>query len=293
MKKESKYKDIKLRSLILFLLPVGILIVSICCMNSSDLIRENLRNGFSKPLLRVVCTAASKVDFSGRNIKYISREDLREIKKNLRPGDIIFRRNEDQLTNIAISGFWTHSGIYIGGRDEINKYFGELKTLNGKKPSEYIEQKYPGVFRKLILRHNMIIEAIGDGVTISSIDHFANADYFSAIRPDMDKENIFRILLAAFNNYGKPYDFLFDSLSDDSFFCSELVYKSLLYAGCSLHFNKLQLTNGSLITPNDIALQIINADSIFHFVIFYCADEKMEKAYKKNKEEFAIYVADK
>jgi hypothetical protein len=76
-----------------------------------EFIKLSIRNGLGLPVVRTICLTASKIDFSWRKNKYVSMHDLREIKKELNPGDIIFRRNEDQFTNIAISGFWTHSGI--------------------------------------------------------------------------------------------------------------------------------------------------------------------------------------
>lgn len=289
MKEENPFTE-HIRIFFLVLLPVGIIFSFFCNPLWSYLLLNYIRNDIGRPVSRTICMAAAKVDFSGRDNKYISRADLKEIKKELRPGDIIFRRNEDQLSNIAISGFWTHSGIYIGGRDEINEFFGDLVVLKGKRPSEYIEQKYPVVYRRLVFRRHLIIEAVGEGVTVSPIDHFANADYFSAIRPEIDKEALFRVILAAFDNYGKPYDFLFDFQNDDSFFCSEFVYKSFLKAGRGVHFINPPADGEPFITPNDLALQATDPSSVFRFVVFYCTDGYRKKAYKKNKEEFRIYA---
>ncbi len=48
------------------------------------------------------------------------------IKEELLPGDILLKRNNYQLTNMGLPGFWTHSGIYIGSLEELDKYFMDM-----------------------------------------------------------------------------------------------------------------------------------------------------------------------
>ena len=284
-------KHLKQGKNFLFLFSVILLTLILVTPSYRSNILVNFREGFGRPVLKTICIAAGKVDFSGRKKKYISRTDLRNIKSELKPGDIIFRRNSDQLSNIAISGFWTHSGIYLGGKEEINDFFLNINLPDGLKPSEYIEQYFPDVSRKLAMRHNLVIEAVGEGVTINSIDLFANSDYFSAVRPVMSKDDLFRVLIAAFENFGRPYDFLFSQESNETLYCSEFVLKSFLKAGSNLHFSDSRLTDEDIITPNEIAVNVSGNDSSFQFILFYCADEHVKKAFRKNKEEFIMYAA--
>lgn len=255
-----------------------------------------LRNWVRKPVLRAVCMTASMLDFSGRSKKYISNKELREIKKTLIPGDILFRRNDGQLTNIAIPGFWTHSGIYIGGRDEINEYFKNVKMLGGQKPTEYISQHFPQVNHRIFLRKNMIIEAVGDGVTINPLEHFAEADYFAAFRPVINREAVFNALLRAFNYYKTPYDFLFDFRSDDALVCSELVYKSFMADSgkTGINFQIHTLNDKPFLSPNDMARQVINQgngiSSSFVFVTLYSGNNQTGIATKQSEAVFSKYA---
>jgi uncharacterized protein YycO len=279
---------------IFLLLPLGLATAYAYNPPAFRLMVEFMRNDIKQPIRKTVCLTASKIDYSGRDSKYISKRDIREIRKVLRPGDIIFHRNESQLSNVAISGFWTHAGIYIGGRDEINDYFRDVKIPGFKRPSEFIEKKYPHIFRKILFHRHLIIEAIGEGVAINPLDHFANADYFAAVRPVTDRNALFSVLLKAFENYGKPYDFFFDFKTDDALICSEFVYKAYQIPGSGISFTVKDDMGEPFLTPNDLAQQTFDSKGdpspMFSFVVFYCGDEKMGRAFKSDFSDFRIYA---
>ena len=283
-----------LKTLAFLLLPMAMAMAFAYNSPAFRLMMEFMRDDIKQPVRKVVCLTASKIDYSGRKDKYISKRDIREIRKALRPGDIIFHRSESQLSNVAISGFWTHAAIYIGGRDEINDYFKNVEIPGYRRPSEYIEKKFPEVFRKILFHRHLIIEAIGEGVAINPLDHFANADYFAAIRPVTDRKALFGVLLKSFENYGKPYDFLFDFKTDDALICSEFVYKSFQVPVSGIHFSLKKDNNEPFLTPNDIAQQSIDSDgkqsSMFHFVVFYCGDKERSRAYKSDFSAFRLYA---
>jgi len=289
------FSNSSISAIALFLL-TGMMIIFLLFLPHQRLeqIKITLHDHFRKPVRRTICLTASMVDFSGRSPKYISHKEMREIKTILQPGDILFRRNEAQLTNIAISGFWTHSAIYVGGLEDINRVFGTTKLTDGKLPSDYIEEHYPLVYRKIRHHRNMIIEAIGEGVSVNPIDQFANADYFAAIRPQTDKELLFKAILRSFDYYGTQYDFFFDFQSDDALVCSELVYKSFLpvMESKGLKFRMQVFDNKPFLSPNDIVAQVSDQKesigSLFAFVTFYGGDDAKGKAGKRSEAEFLL-----
>lgn len=281
-----------LRVILFLLLPVAFAIVFVYKPHHLMPVAMFFRNDIKQPVRKAVCLTASKVDFSGREAKYISRHDIKEIKRLLKPGDIVFHRNESQLSNFAISGFWTHTGIYIGGRDEINEYFAAVNLPGYKKPSDYLEKNYPHLFRKLVLRRHLVIEAVGEGVVINPVDRFANADYFAAVRPEISREKLFAILINAFENYGKPYDFFFDFSTDDALVCSEFVYKCFNHPEDGIHFRLKYQNNKPFLTPNDIALQTCSTDAsaspAFRFVVFYGGEPETGTAGRKDIASFRM-----
>ncbi len=283
-----------LKVMAFLLLPMGVAMAFAYNPPAFRLMMEFMRDDIKQPVRKTICLTASKIDYSGRKNKYISKRDIREIRRILKPGDIIFHRSESQLSNVAISGFWTHAGIYIGGRDEINDYFKDVELPGYRRPSEYIEKKSPEVYRKIVLRRHLIIEAIGEGVAINPVEHFANADYFAAIRPVTDRKALFGVLLKSFENYGKPYDFFFDFTTDDALICSEFVYKSFQVPGSGINFVVKNDNGEPFLTPNDIAKQTFDSNgassSMFHFVVFYCGDEAKGQAYKSDFSAFRTYA---
>ncbi len=221
---------------------------------SDDVIKKYFR----EPIQKALCDIFGNVDFSFKDRKSITNRQIAQISKELRAGDLLLKRNDYQLSNIAIPGFWTHSGIYLGSLKEMDKLFENLPVLNGIKASDYIKIHHYQVYRKMLYRHNLIFEAVGDGVSVNPLRHIAGVDYFVAIRPQIETSKLFEVLLRAFNYYDKPYDYLFDLESDDAMICSELIYKSLGSNKEEVIF-KLSERNGEpFLSPSDIALQCIN-----------------------------------
>jgi uncharacterized protein YycO len=71
-----------------------------------------------------------------------------------------------------------------------------------------------------------VIEAISEGVSLTSLEHAAGCDYVGVMRPKRDKLAKAQAILQAFELHGRPYDFNFDFLTDHALVCTELVYKA-------------------------------------------------------------------
>ena len=261
--------------------------------NTNDFDVSNLlKTKVRLPLQRAICNMASPVDLSFRKHKYIKHKELKSIKEELKPGDILIRRNDDQLSNVGIPGFWKHAAIYVGGPNDINAYFDSISLPNNLKPAEYLKQKNPKVYKKLMLKHGQIIEVVGKGVIFNPVEHMAKSDYLAALRPNLTKEQIFQALVKAFDNYGLPYDFLFEFKSNNALVCSELVYQAYQstpdYKGIS--FQMGIYADQPFLSPNDIAVQYANEYKTSHnqlkLIFFYDADTQ-GKVTRKAEEEFA------
>jgi hypothetical protein len=266
--------------------------------NHSNILFNNTLDFFGKnvfdfwfPIQKWVAMSITGIDYSNRKEKYISNEDIKIIKEELLPGDVLLKRNNYQVTNIGLPGFWTHSGIYIGCLEELDEYFKDMPLENFSCVSEYIKTIYPKVYYDLVNKSNnveCIIEVIAPGVVINPLSAIAKVDYFSALRPKLSKEDKLKALFVAFDSLGKLYDYNFDIMTDNALFCSELIYKSYLCSSNKkgIKFNLEPKAGRLLLSPNSIIkkfdLEFGNEKAEFDFVVFYDGSEKERKAIRKS-----------
>jgi uncharacterized protein YycO len=72
-----------------------------------------------------------------------------------------------------------------------------------------------------------VIEAIGEGVVFTSLEHsVGEADSAAFLRPNLPQDRLNEAIARAFSHVGKPYDFEFDFFSTDKLVCSELVFRA-------------------------------------------------------------------
>jgi len=216
---------------------------------------------------------------------YISHRQFRNIRKQMQPCDILFKRVNWQWSNNIIPGFWTHSAIYVGGLHQLNLYFKGIPMLKGKKPSSYIRKHFPRIYRRLLSVSHPIIEAIpNSGVSINPLRHIARVDYFAAIRPELSKEDQFLSLLKSFEFYKLPYDYMMNFSNKKAMVCSQLVYEafqpSVVKQG--LNFELDTLLGDPFLYPTDIVKKFDEEygteNEEIDFVIFYNAKESTKKA---------------
>jgi hypothetical protein len=256
-------------------------------------ITYSLRTYIQKPIQKGISTIASEFDYSFRSKKYIGIAEYDSIVKLLRPGDVLLKRDNYFLSNVGIEGFWTHSAIYIGSLEDLDKQFSGISMINQEQPSTYLLKNHPLIYQLIEGKKHLIIEAIGKGVSVNSLEHIALVDYFSAIRPNLTKEDIFKSMLISFEYIGVPYDFLFDFRSDNEVVCSELVYNSYRLKsdknGINFLFSKVM--GNPFVSPNDIAHLYAQEQSSqnpsFYFVVFCDFDEQTSKSFFNSADAFA------
>ncbi len=262
-------------------------------LTTFDEIRLFLKKNFRWHIQKGICVVAADIDFSFRPDKFIGEQDLLQIKESLLPGDLIIKRNDKQLANVGIPGFWTHSGIYIGSLDMLDSCLANTEMLGDQKPSAYIKDMYPEVYEKMVGRKNLIIEGVGEGVVISPVEHIAKVDYLAALRTNLDKNDILKSLLSAFEYLGTPYDYLFDFSNDNELVCSELIYLSFRPSPSKngVSFTMGQLDGETFLSPNDIAkqfsMELDQPTSQFKLVFFYDAKKRLWNSIMRNEEAFA------
>jgi len=228
---------------------------------------------------------------------FITESQIKDIKPELEPGDIMLQRRNWYLTNIGLPGFWPHSAIFIGNLSEMDNYFNNLTILKNKTASGYIKEKYPKVYTDLEEKDTdknskSVIESKRPGVIVKTLKDSAKADYLGVLRPIMTKEDKFKAIIESFKYYRRPYDFDFDFITDNEIVCSELVYKAYFPKEDKegINFTLIEKAGRIVLPPNNIVKKFdeeYNQEgSELGFVLFLDGSEENQNASRKSIEEF-------
>ena len=237
----------------------------------------------------------------------ISKEQIDTMHALMAPGDIIVARHNWYLSNIGLPGFWPHAELYIGSPDELAAYLDVpevtealKKEMKGKKFSEHLAATFPEVWKKYQETDHdhpyRVLEAISEGVVLSTLEHGAGADYVGVIRPKRDKADKARAIIRAFEYYGRPYDFNFDFLTDESLVCTELVYKAWEPSKKKkgVNFEMVQVMGRNTLPANDLVRQFAKQLDLpeekrdLEFVYFLDGHERAKGAIVSNEEAFKV-----
>ena len=159
-------------------------------------------------LLEAVGRTASEIaDLKNKAVTPDIRDELSEF---LQPGDVIVTRHAKALTNLFIPGFWPHSALHIGRRDQVRNLSVEIS------PSA-----------DACWQHDIsVLEARKDGVRLRTLSDTLSVDKFVILRPNLVSADVERAISRALLHHGKLYNFDFDFFSSDRIVCTELVYRA-------------------------------------------------------------------
>ncbi|MEE8588902.1 MAG: YiiX/YebB-like N1pC/P60 family cysteine hydrolase [Sulfurimonadaceae bacterium] len=149
-----------------------------------------------------------------RGMMYGRNDITAALKTRLKAGDILIEKTPFRLTDALIPGYWGHAAIWTGTQEE-------LRALG--------IWEHPGVvpYHTLINQNKMVIEALRSGVKLNTLEHFLNVDDMAVLRePAMSSDQRREVILHAFAQLGKRYDFNFNVETSNKIVCSELVYTS-------------------------------------------------------------------
>ena len=269
-------------------------------INSAKVGGEKIEKGLFSiwfPVQKNAAKALGHTYISTRENKFITIEQINEMKKEMEPGDIMLQRRNWYASNIGIPGFWAHAALYTGTLEDMDEFFAsEFPYKDFDKFSDYIESDLPDVFAKFNEEtegyKQAVIEGKEPGIILQPLEVSALADYVVTLRPKLEKQDILRSLIRAFENFGKPYDFNFDFETRDSMVCSELVYDAYQAQEGKIGIDfPLSFMNGrKIMAPVDIAKKFNqeygNENAELEFIYFLDGNEKDGVAIKKDVKEF-------
>lgn len=159
-----------------------------------------------------------------RKGKLYGNENIRnQLLEELEPLDIILEKTPFRLTDKLIPGHFGHVAIWVGSQKELKE--------RGLWEHEMVQPHH----QKITLEGEneeskngyCIVEALREGVKMSSLEEFMNIDDIAILRPvfsDNISEKEKESLLLTFRQIGKEYDFNFDVNTSEKIVCSELAY---------------------------------------------------------------------
>lgn len=164
--------------------------------------------------------------YESRKGKMFGNERARKkIESVLEPLDILLEKTPFRLTDKLIPGHFGHVAIWTGTKAEVIDAGVWQDPVVQRHAAEISNESDPNSKGE-----NQIIEALRNGVQLSTLEHFLNVDDFAILRPifpdDAASEFKREALLLAFRQIGKQYDFNFDVNTTDKIVCSELAYVS-------------------------------------------------------------------
>lgn len=213
----------------------------------------------------------------------VKGEDMREVIKAVKPGDILVRGYENYLDGYFIPGYFSHVGMYLGKVDP--------DALDSIWSDEYAPLEE--VKARCRSGEQMVIHSMAEGVFMEDLLNFCRCDYMAILRfPErltreqadpamvfdaaqfnseereiasllergeaLSFERVFPVIYKlALSQLGRPYDFRFNFSSFDTFSCSELVYfcaKSLCWHLCLCPaYKKVLFIKKSVLEPDAFA----------------------------------------
>ncbi|MCU7937473.1 MAG: hypothetical protein KZQ99_21890 [Candidatus Thiodiazotropha sp. (ex Dulcina madagascariensis)] len=136
---------------------------------------------------------------------------------------------------------------------------------------------------KIQQRHG-VIEALRTGVTINPLSQFLNVDDLAVIRAaDLSLPQRREVLLRAFRQIGKPYDFNFDLETTDRIVCSELVYT--VYVDREWPVKKM--LGRYTISPDHVADMVLNSPSLQLVALYHDGERVSARAEEKMQQLMA------
>lgn len=260
---------------------------------------------FILPAQKAVFTWVGDSRIKKQETRLVSKAQVKQFKRLLKPGDIILERQDWYLSNIFLPGFWPHGIIYLGDRRELAGFFKDDREVSSwcrkndcRNFVELLEKDFPEACKAFLKRNhdghtNVVIEAISEGVVFNSIEHSCKADYLAALRPNLRKIDIARSIHQAFFYYGREYDFRFSFDSEQSLVCTELVSKAFCrYDGTglklpySLNMGKYGVTADAI--AETFAREHGKANAQMSFVAFLLGKPEQNKAEFATVEEFKL-----
>ena len=195
----------------------------------------------------------------------------------LQPLDILVEKSSFLITDKFIPGHFGHVALWLGDEKEY------IKRSIWNHPVVQKNQKMILSNDTLIQHKNTIIEAVTNGVRLTTLDDFLDADDLVILRPTCVSGNFYddtTAMLQALIQIGKEYDFDFDVHNKDKIICSELA----CICFPMINWEEIHFLGKRTVSPDNIVRTCLKEN--FEIVTFYhngkeCSPKKRDRLIRK------------
>ena len=204
----------------------------------------------------------------------IGSAQLAELRKMLRPGDILLERRNWFLSNAFLPGYWPHAALYVGRPEELQALGIDQDPRVQKHWKKFAADDEHG-------HAHVIVEALSEGVVCATLEHsIGGGDSVAVLRPRLPPARIREAIGRGFSHVGKCYDFEFDFFSTDKIVCTELVFRA--YGGRiedgDIRFDLVDVMGRKTLPAIEIVRKFANErgkpDAQMELIAFLDGDEK-------------------
>lgn len=197
------------------------------------------------------------------------KRDANLLLSVLKPYDILLSRAPGHLTAKVIPGYFGHASLWLGS-----------EVPRKRKPI------FLNILRKdtvrIGIRHKCMAEALRNGVQLSKLLEYADADEYIVIRPrSLKAAQKQSIVQNAMKQMGKGYDFNFDVESSDLINCTELVYLAYDFVDWEVRW----FMNRYTLFPDDILLTALDNEELFEVAAFVKDGKLIENIHREEIKE--------
>lgn len=212
----------------------------------------------------------------------IQPEQLEELRKQLRPGDILIERQNWYLSRAFMPGYWAHAALYVGTTNDLAQMGLDRDPRVLRFWEEFAQRDAAG-------NEFVILEAVPRGVRMTTLERCIGvADSAAVLRPRIPPGQLPEVIAQAFVHLGKPYDFEFDFFSTDKLVCTELVYRS---CGNAINLQLVEVLGHKTLPPTELVRKYVtertSPNPDLEFVAFLDGEESQGKARFRDEASFA------
>jgi hypothetical protein len=178
-------------------------------------------------------------------------ELLRNLRPQLRPGDVLLMRTDSRITAAILPGFWAHAALFLGTS-------ADLENL-GLRQHPHVARHWEAIASQQDPM-GLVVEAVFPFVQLNPLEKCLQVDHLLVLRARLPREETAAAIAEALGHLGKPYDFDFDFNNTSRIVCTELIYRSYHGRG-GICFSLCKRLGRFTLSGDDIVAQAIHLRS--------------------------------